>query len=219
MFVTWSESTLAPSPRGARILGRADAVVEGNRRVSRASIDRGEAHRTGPDDRCASRCNASFDPPYELLRLRRVTIGPDSSPLPSELRGQVSIGAVPRGFSLAIIIDLCESAVFLLLTQIRQQSRNLFGISRTPSGRRATQPLPRFEHRHLDLDLLAVDHTQVFALTITDDFARPLTRSKMAVGLPRDRGVNRQSNLTPSNRASFWPHSRFSARAPGWPPP
>jgi hypothetical protein len=55
---------LAPSPRGARILGRVDVVVEPIRRVGRASIYRGEAHRTGPDTRWASRCDASFDPPF-----------------------------------------------------------------------------------------------------------------------------------------------------------
>jgi hypothetical protein len=44
-------TTLAPSPRGARVLGRADAVVEPNRRVGRAPIDRGEAHRAGHGDR------------------------------------------------------------------------------------------------------------------------------------------------------------------------
>jgi hypothetical protein len=58
------KSTWAPSPRGARILGRADAVVDPSSRVGRASIYRGEAHRTGLRTRWASRCEASFDPPY-----------------------------------------------------------------------------------------------------------------------------------------------------------
>ena len=43
------------------------------RRVGRASIYRGEAHRTGAGGRWASRCKASFDPPY-LLRHRRVRV-------------------------------------------------------------------------------------------------------------------------------------------------
>jgi hypothetical protein len=37
-----------------------------------------------------------------------------------------------------------------------------FGATRSPARRRARQPVPRIEHRHLDLDLLAVDHAQVF---------------------------------------------------------
>ncbi len=66
------ESTAAPFPHGARILGRVDAVVEPNRRADRVSINRGEAHRAGPGDRWASRCNASFDPPYERFSLPTV---------------------------------------------------------------------------------------------------------------------------------------------------
>jgi hypothetical protein len=38
--------------------------VEPVSRVGRVSIYRGEAHRTSPGDRWASRCNASFDPPF-----------------------------------------------------------------------------------------------------------------------------------------------------------
>ena len=62
------ESTLPHSPRAARILGRLDVVVEPICRVGRASIYRAEAHRTGRGTRWASRCEASFDPPYRLRR-------------------------------------------------------------------------------------------------------------------------------------------------------
>jgi hypothetical protein len=54
---------------------RLDLIVFKNRRVGRASIYRGEAHRTGSGDRWASRCKASFDPPYEpTLRRQYVLI-------------------------------------------------------------------------------------------------------------------------------------------------
>src|SRR5271155_1970562 len=41
---------LAPSRRSARILDRAEAVAEPDRRVGRGSIYRGEAHSTDPGD-------------------------------------------------------------------------------------------------------------------------------------------------------------------------
>ncbi|MFI5454853.1 MAG: TIGR02996 domain-containing protein [Isosphaerales bacterium] len=66
------DSTSVGSLRRARISGRAEAGAEPCRRVGRAATRRGEAHRAGCGDRWATRCRASFDPPYIPLRLCRV---------------------------------------------------------------------------------------------------------------------------------------------------
>ena len=71
-FIAARKSSLLPYRLCAVRVSRAEAIAEAWRWVGRVATGRGEARHAGHGDPWASRCRASFDPPYDRLRLCRV---------------------------------------------------------------------------------------------------------------------------------------------------
>src|SRR5208282_6807145 len=77
-------------------------------------------------------------------------------------QGGISLRELPRRRPMAISLDRFENPVILFGPVLRHHAGGGLRAPRPPSRRWARQPFLRTDHPHLNLDLLALGHAQVF---------------------------------------------------------